>query len=592
MQHPLKSLLKNLWCLVSLRRRRQFILMLALTVLTSLAEIVSLGAVIPFIGILTQPEKVFSSSWLEGAVRFLNITSGAELVLPLAIGFGLAALVAGGMRLLLLWYSTQLANLTGTELSIEIYRRTLYQSYSVHISRSSSEIISGISQKTGVATSAMISVVNLITSTFLFLTILLALLIFNPEVSIISAIIFGSAYCFIALLTRGRMARNSQRIALGQTQIVRVLQEGLGAIRDVLLDGSQKIYCSIYNKAVHQLQCAYSENTFINQAPRYAMETLGMVLISLLVLLLSYRSSRIEQALPILAMLALGAQRLLPLMQQIYGNWAVVISSKAALIDVLGLLDQTLPKQATHTEPKPLVLNQSIRFENVGFRYANNLPWALDNLNLTILKGMRIGIIGSSGSGKSTLIDLLMGLLQPACGKILVDGYPIDQANQRAWQRTIAHVPQNIFLSDASISENIAFGIPADQIDLNLIHKAAHQAQIADFIESRPEGYTAVVGERGVRLSGGQRQRIGIARALYKNASVLIFDEATSALDGKTEKDLMQALEGLSKNLTLIIIAHRLTTLKTCDVIVKLDNGKIIAVSNYQEILNSNERIE
>jgi ATP-binding cassette subfamily B protein len=203
-----------------------------------------------------------------------------------------------------------------------------------------------------------------------------------------------------------------------------------------------------------------------------------------------------------------------------------------------------------------------------------------------------VGIIGSTGSGKSTALDLLMGLLEPTFGKILVDGESINQANLRAWQRAIAHVPQNIFLSDASIGENIAFGIPVNQIDLSRVRKAAQQARIDDFIETHHEGYSAQVGERGVRLSGGQRQRIGIARALYKNTNVLIFDEATSALDGKTENDVMQVIEGLNKDLTLLIITHRLTTLKNCDVIVKLNHAGNVSLSNYQEILNSEKGIE
>ena len=245
-----------------------------------------------------------------------------------------------------------------------------------------------------------------------------------------------------------------------------------------------------------------------------------------------------------------------------------------------------LPAQVNQPEPEPLELRQSIRFDNVSFQYSSNGTWVLEGIDLTIPKGARVGIIGSTGSGKSTALDLLMGLLEPTHGQILVDGQPISLDHKRAWQRTVAHVPQNIFLADTTIAENIAFGIPPDQIDLERVRKAAQQARIADFIESRPEAYSAIVGERGVRISGGQRQRIGIARALYKQASVLIFDEATSALDNETEQAVMQTIEGLNKDLTLLIIAHRLTTLKNCDVIVKLDGRRISAQSTYGQIVN------
>lgn len=586
MQQPITTLLKRLWHHVSPRRRRQFALLLILTVLSSMAEVVSLGAVLPFIGILTQPEKVFASPWLAGSVRVLGITSGTELVLPLAIGFALAALIAGGLRLLLLWVSIRLGNATGADLSIEMYRRTLYQSYSVHIARSSSEIISGITQKVGTTTSVMISVVAVITSTSLFVAIIITLLTIDPMVAIVAVMSFGSAYGLIAWHTRHRLVDNSQCIAQEQTQVVKALQEGLGAIRDVLLDGTQKVYCSIYQKAILQLQRAGSENTFINQAPRYAMEALGMALIAIFVLALSHGAGGVVVALPILAMLALGAQRLLPLMQQLYGNWSLVAGSAATLSDVLALLEQPLPAGVNLPELEPLILKQGITFENVSFKYTSNAPWVLYDINLTIPKGSRVGIIGATGSGKSTAVDLLMGLLEPTQGQILVDGKVVGASNHRAWQRSVAHVPQSIFLADATIAENIAFGIPPDKIDFDCVRYAAEQARISEFIESRPESYGEIVGERGIRLSGGQRQRIGIARALYKQANVIIFDEATSALDNETEHAVMQAIESLSKDLTLLIIAHRLTTLKNCTQIVELGAGSIKRAGSYQDIVN------
>lgn len=581
------TLLKRLWKHISPKRQKQFIFLLGLTIVGSFAEVVSLSAVLPFIGILTQPEAVFESPMMHGFVRAMNITSGAELVLPLTIAFAGAALAAGGMRLILLWASVRLGNETGADLSVEVYRRTLYQPYSVHVARSSSEIISGITQKVSAATSLMISVVTVITSTVLFLAIMLTLLAIDPVVAIIAAMSFGSAYGLIAWLTRHRLMFNSQRIAKEQTQVVKALQEGLGAIRDVLLDGAQNEYCRVYRHSVTQLQRAGSENAFINQAPRYAMEALGMALIAVFVLAMSYRAGGVAGALPILGVLALGAQRLLPLMQQLYGNWSVVAGSRAALVDVLSLLDQPLPAEASLSESESLEFTNDIRFENVSFHYGKNGPRVLNGINLEIPKGSRIGFIGSTGSGKSTALDLLMGLLDPTSGAILVDGHPITQGNKRAWQRAIAHVPQNIFLSDASVAENIAFGVQANQIDQERVRKAAEQAMIADYIESRPEGYGALVGERGVRLSGGQRQRIGIARALYKQASVLIFDEATSALDGQTELAVMEAIENLDRNLTIIIIAHRVTTLSKCDAIVQLEGGEVAALSTYEEIMKN-----
>jgi ABC-type bacteriocin/lantibiotic exporter with double-glycine peptidase domain len=318
------------------------------------------------------------------------------------------------------------------------------------------------------------------------------------------------------------------------------------------------------------------------------MEALGMVLIATFAYALSPQPGGVGAALPILGALALGAQRLLPLLQQLYGNWTFVAGSQAALIDVLDLLEQPLPDDANQPTSAPLEFRDEIHFDNLHFQYGSEGPWVLSGINLTIPKGARIGFVGSTGSGKSTALDLLMSLLEPTQGRILVDGQPISGKHRRAWQRAIAHVPQSIYLADASIAENIAFGVPPDQIDLDRVRQAANQAQIAEFIEGRPEGYSAIVGERGIRLSGGQRQRIGIARALYKQATVLIFDEATSALDSSTEEAVMSAIESLNRDLTILIIAHRITTLRHSDLIVQLERGKIILQGSYEQFVESN----
>jgi ATP-binding cassette subfamily B protein len=561
---------------VSRRRRNQFILLLGLTIISAFAEVVSLGAVVPFIGVLTQPEKVFAYPAMAEIIQLLGISSPKELVVPLTIAFAVVAVAAGGVRLLLLWVSIRLGNATGADLSIDVFKRTLYQPDSVHVARSSSEIISGITQKIGIATSVLISLVMAITSTALFAAILITLIVIDPIVAIVAMGSFGVAYGVIAWSAKQRLRSNSQCHAQEQTRVVKTLQEGLGAIRDVLIDGAQAVYCDEYGRAVRKLQQASGEIRFINQAPRYAMESLGLVLIAALTYVLSTRPGGVEDALPVLGALALGAQRLLPLLQQLYGNWVVVAGSQAALHDVLDLLDQPLPEYANLPEPEPMAFQDRIDYNNVCFKYTKDGPWILDDISLCIPKGTRIGFVGTTGSGKSTILDLMTGLLEPTQGRVMVDGQSVGGSLQRAWQRNIAHVPQSIFLIDGSIAENIAFGVQKEQIDIDRVRRVADQAQIAKFIESRPEGYGAFVGERGVRLSGGQRQRIGIARALYKQATVLIFDEATSALDNETEKSVMNAIENLDDNLTILIIAHRLSTLEQCDKIIRLDHGKIV----------------
>lgn len=579
--------LKGLWKCLSSRRHWQFGLLVFLTLLSSLAEIISLGAIVPFIAAITEPDKVLAYPMVSYLAEFMGIVDGTELVIPLSITFASAAIISGAFRLLVLWFTIRLGNGCGADISVDIYSRTLFQPYSVHISRSSSEIVSGITQKVSIVTSVLISVVMFFTSLILFCSIIGTLIAFNPMAAITALATFGFLYVVIGLITRTRLSDNSEIIALQQNMVVKSIQEGLGSIRDVLLDGTQKVYISGYRKSVDKLRQSNTENSFISQFPRYAMESLGLVLIAIFVILLNSKHGSITGALPLIGMLALGAQRLLPLIQQIYGNWSVLIGSRNAMIDVLELLQQPIPQQDEINNKEQLTFQESICLKNVSFKYGKNLSWVFQDIDINIPKGSRVGIIGKTGCGKSTLVDILMGLLKPTTGGIFIDGKNINKpALLNSWQRSVAHVPQSIYLSDSTIAQNIAFGVPIDQIDIERVKFAAKQAQLDDFIENGPEGYNAFVGERGVRLSGGQRQRIGIARALYKHANLLIFDEATSALDDKTESDVMQTIGGLSKDFTMIIIAHRLSTLRDCDIIIKLEYG-CIKQYTYSQIIDT-----
>ncbi len=583
---PISRLLPRLWRHINPRRRHQFGLLIILMIFASFAEILSIGAVLPFLGVLTAPERVYGHPFAQPLVQALGIRSPEEMLLPLTLVFGFAALVAGVMRLMLLWASTRLSFATGADLSSDIYRRTLYQPYAVHVARNSSEVINGISGKAnGVIYSIIVPVLTLLSASVMLTAILVAMLSVDAVVALSAFGGFGLIYALIIRLTRKRLIRDSQLMAHESTQVIKSLQEGLGGIRDVLIDGSQSVYCQIYRNADHPLRRAQGNSLFISSSPRYGMEALGMLLIAGLAYALAQQPDGIAQAIPVLGALALGAQRLLPVLQQAYGAWSGIRSGQASLQDALDLLDQPLPDYAEEFGVKALPFVHSIGLRQLSFRYSTQTPWVLKDLDLLIHKGSRVGFIGTTGSGKSTLLDIVMGLLYPTEGALEVDGRPVTAANGRCWQAHIAHVPQAIFLADSTIEENIAFGQPWDQINHERVRQAARQAQIAEIIETWPQKYQTFVGERGIRLSGGQRQRIGIARALYKQADVIIFDEATSALDNETEQAVMQAIEGLSETLTILIIAHRLTTLKNCSLIVELADGVVQRAGTYQDIV-------
>jgi ABC-type multidrug transport system fused ATPase/permease subunit len=581
----LANLLRRLWDHLSPRRRRQIMLLMVLILVAAFAEVVSLGSVLPFIGILISPDKAFKVPIVAKLARALGVTSPHNLLVPLTVGFVVAAVIAGAIRQLLLWVSIRLAFATGADLGIDVYRRSLYQPYRVQVSLNSSEVISVIISKVGDTVTVLTQMLMLTSSLVMLATITLALVIIDPLVALLASAGFGASYGLITWMSRRQLQLNSRRISTEQTRMIKVVQEGLGGIRDVLLDGTQPVYCDIFRRADYPLRRAQGANMYISTSPRFAMETLGIVVIAGLTYGLSRQSGGLATALPVLGALAVGAQRLLPALQQGYNAWSSVASCEASLERTIELLDQPLPAELLQPAPDPLHFQDAIRFENVRFRYTHDGPWVLDNLDFSIRKGTRVGIVGSTGSGKSTTLDLLMGLLMPTDGELLVDGSPIVGNRIRAWQRTIAHVPQSIYLADTTLAENIAFGVPREAIDLERVKQAAAQAQIAEFIDSLPGGYDVSVGERGIRLSGGQRQRIGIARALYKQASVLVFDEATSALDNATEQSVMEAISRLDCNLTIVLIAHRLTTVRHCDTIIELQNGGLVAQGTYDQLI-------
>ena len=580
--------LTRLWQHLSLRRRCQFGFLLLLMLLASLAEMLSIGAVLPFLAALSAPDRIYEHPIAQPFIETLGIASADQLLLPFALAFGLAALFAGCVRMFLLWASTRLSFAAGADLSVSIYRRTLYQPYKAHIARNSSVVINGITLKAnGVIYSIISPALTLISSGVMLTAILIALLSVEPIISLVAFGGFASIYGVVIFATRARKIQNGHLIAKESTLVIKSLQEGLGGIRDVLIDGSQATYCEIYRSADLSLRHAQGSNQFVGQSPRYALEALGMLLITALAYVLAMQSEGIAKAIPVLGALALGAQRLLPVMQQAYQAWSSMQGGLASLQDTLDLLDQPLPSYADQPPAKPLAFQQCIRLNQLSFKYGAQAPWILKSLDLAIDRGSRIGFIGATGSGKSTLLDIVMGLLQPTEGRLEIDGQPVTALNARAWQAHIAHVPQVIFLTDSTIEENIAFGVPVDQIDRARVRWAAKQAQIEDAILTWPEKYSTFVGERGIRLSGGQRQRIGIARALYKRADVIVFDEATSALDNETEEAVMQAIDGLSSDLTVLIIAHRLTTLKNCTLIVELADGCVKRVGSYQRIITN-----
>ena len=556
-------------------------------VVASFFEMASLGAVVPFLGVLSEPEPVFQNEYLQPFIKFSGITEANQLALPMTVLFVSLVLLSAIIRLILLWTLTRLSQLAGADLSINIYRHTLYQDYSVHVSRNSSEVINGIITKTQTVSKGVFGpILNLISTSVTIIGIIAVLLLINVTVTLTAFIGFGSLYLIVMYLTRRNLRENSQHIAEKSDLMVKSLQEGLEGIREVLINNNQQFYTELYRSSDLQMRRASWRNEMIYSSPRFGMEGVGISIVAIFAYSATLNLGGIDQFLPILGAFVLGAQKLLPAIQKAYASYSRVKGSKYSLQDVITLLDQPLPVFDNEQSLAYFPYENSIELKNLSFRYSEESPWILKNINLEIPKGSVVGVVGTTGCGKSTLLDLIMGLLPPSKGEVKVDNVSLKAHNKRSWQAHISNVPQHIYLSDGTIEENIAFGLPSDEIDHERVLEAAKKAQLSDLIENWGKGYQTLVGERGTRLSGGQRQRVGLARAFYKQTDVLILDEATSALDDETELAVMDSIENFDEELTVVIIAHRITTLKSCDMIIKLNSDYTMQILSYEELMN------
>lgn len=582
----LKQILLKIWKHLVNKRKYQLGGTLLLTGFVSFLELVSLGALLPFLAILTEPEKAFELSYLQFFINFLGLTSPESMLLPMTVCLVLSAIVAGLARIALLYVQTKIGYAIGADFGCSIYRRCLYQPYSIHLSRNSGELISNISLKARYLVSkCILPVMNIVSGIFLTLIIVSSLLYINILNTFIAIVGFSSIYVLTGLLSKKRLNKDSIIMNESQNTVIKALQEGFGGIRDIILDGTQDLYVSIFKRADIKLRNSQANALIISGSPRYAIESIGIVLIASLAYISSLSEVGLAGTIPYIGTLAMAAQRLLPNLQLIYAGITELRAGKDTFQEVIYLLEQPLPKYDLIENPEVKPLVKSISLENINFKYSANGQWVLRDISIKISRGDRVGIIGKTGSGKTTLMDIILGLLVPDNGVIKIDDEPMTDRNTRNWQSQITHVPQTIFLTDNSIKENIAFGVSEESIDLERVKNAAHMACIDEAIEQMPEGYSTKVGERGVQLSGGQRQRIGLARALYKQARVIVFDEATSALDNKTESMVTRAIENLNDNLTLFIVAHRITSLKNCDYIIELENGKILRQVTYDKLV-------
>ena len=573
---PQLGIYKKLLLFIDNRRKIQFFFLLILTIFSAIAEMLSIASVVPFVSLITDGSFTKEKFYLY---KFVEFNNKEEAIIYSGLIFSSLFLINSLSRILLIYVTTRLSQVTAAELSVKIFKAKLFDTYTNHISKNSSSLVAAITQKVYEMAVSISSAITLMSGVFIFICIISILIWVNPKVMIISILFFGILYFSLISFGRKIVKTSSKIINEQQNNIVEILQNGLGALRDIILDKSQYFYIQTFQKSVFEKAKRQTIVDFIQNSPRYIFEAMGIVLFVGLLIYSSESSKSSDEfssILPTLAALAIGSQRILPLLNALYTNFITLKSRLYQVAEVVDSLNQNLIKEEKEKLiiEKKIDLKNLISFNNVSFSY-DKKNYILKDISFQIKKGSRVGIIGQTGEGKSTFLDLLMGLLPPENGTIYIDDVELTQDTNNSWQSKISHVPQKIFLSNLSFLENIAFGIDINKIDRNRVELVSKKSQIHEFIMKLENKYLERVGERGIRLSGGQIQRIALARALYKNTEIIIFDEATNSLDIATEKLIMKELYDLDKNLTIIMVAHRLNTLKDCDIIFEVKDKKV-----------------
>lgn len=593
------SMVRELFSLLTPQQLKKFYILQALVVLTAFLELVSIASIAPFMALVGNIDllnedgflaQIYNSSGLDSPLDFLFYT-GLFVLLNLAI--------STVVSMFTIWQLSLYASNIGAELADRLYSHYMQQTWLFHASNSSSHLIKQVSSEAPRVTDQIIQpLMNVISKTVLAVVISVSILIYSPVISISGVIIFSLAYVFIYKIAHKKLISNGQKMSSIMTRRFRLMNEGFGGIKDILLLNRHHDFVERFEHSGKDYAYARGTNIAIGLVPRYFMELIAFgAMIILVLILIRYHDGDLSAVLPIISVFALAALKLLPAIQQIYAGLSQMKGSAAAFEAIKYDLSKSMIEAPILNETTPLkqtqiLLQKQIVMEDITFTYPGKSIPALNSTTIIIKSKSLVGLVGSSGSGKSTAIDILLGLLSPDRGRLIIDNTIIDSKNKLDWQRKIGFVPQNIFLSEGSISENVAFGIARDKIDLLKVIKALELANLQDVINELPDGIDTTVGERGIQLSGGQRQRIGIARALYHDAEVLVFDEATSALDGITEKYIMDAIHNLNSTKTIVLIAHRLKTVQQCDNIYLMEKGRVIDQGTYSELIKNNDKFK
>ncbi len=587
--------LRKLLDLFDRHERRRLAMLVAVMIVSGLLQTIGVASIVPFLAVVSNPATIHTNRWLAAAYLRFGFSGENAFLVALGALFLVIMVFANGMNLLTLWLTTRMQWRTRDRLSQWLMRRYLHAPYQFHLRHNSARLGKGLLNEVNrVVGGVFLPLTRLIargvSATFLVILLLWA----DPLLAVIVAVSIGGFYAVVYSTIRGRQRRLGEEESAAKTTRIQISNEAIGGIKELKVLGRQSFFLDRFRDASGRYARANAASALTGLIPQFALETVsyGGVIVVILYLLETRKS--LDEIFPLLAVYAFGANRLIPSVQEIFQALAEIRFGSKSLEnlyhDLLGTEADTddppiASLSGTVGAATALGCRADIRFNGVTFHYPGASVPALRNLSLVIAAKSTYAFVGSTGAGKTTVVDLLLGLFSPSGGSILVDGVPLTADRMPAWRGGVGYVPQSIFLCDASIAKNIAFGVPDEQIDHAAVTAAARAADLETFIGALRDGYDTVVGERGVRLSGGQRQRIGIARALYHKPDVLILDEATSALDNVTEDVVMNAIRAMAGQRTIILIAHRLTTVRDCDTIFVLEQGVLMDSGTHDALM-------
>ena len=587
------DIFKKLLFLLSPSEKKKAFILLMMILLMALLDMIGVASILPFITVLSNPDLIETNPFLNGIFNFstlFGVKNNQQFIFVLGVFVFFIFILSISFKALTNYVQVRFVQMMEYSIGKKLVEGYLHQPFTWFLSRNSAEIGKTIlSEVDHVIGKAMTPLIDLITRGIAAFVIIVLLTMVDFKIAMIIGLSFSISYLIIFYYVKNLLNEIGEKRLKNNEIRFTSINESFGAAKEVKVGGLEEIYINNFSNSAKIYANSNSTSLIIAQLPRYIFEAIAFGGIFLILLYMIAKTGTFGDALPVVTLYVFAGYRLMPSIQQVYGSFTQLTFAGPSVNKLYNDLSNLKKLTANKDKDKGLInFDETISLNDIQYDYPQASRTALKNINLTIPSKSTVGFMGPTGSGKTTVVDIILGLLTPQRGNLAIDGEVITNQNLRSWQRSIGYVPQHIFLSDDTIAANIAFGVKREKIDKEIVEKVSKIANLHDFVDKElQEKYETIIGERGVRLSGGQRQRIGIARALYNNPKVIILDEATSALDIQTEKLVMDEVNKLRKDKTIIIIAHRLETISDCDIIFKLENGRLLSYGSPSEILNN-----